>query len=375
MILGNEIPSRVAFWRNDNDIHTAAITHSTTVTERVHKRRAPIVEKACESLQNPNPNELQEYAANLSRLLVLSDLSDVLKRSESLVIEVDRDLARVQWELLPAGIHGDPLGIARPLARQLRTFYSPRPVELDTPQRLKALVIGDPGGPGYALEAAREEAIAVEKILKSHNVETELMVGAPEDGTGAGWNNLRAADYFEVVSLLLSGGYDIVHFSGHATFDSAAADQTGWVFKGGAVLTAHELDGMERPPRLVVANACLSSQVSQQVVGVNRPGEHGGSQTRGNAGLVATLADEFFKRGVSDYIGAAWEVPSDPAKKFAEEFYQALLISGNKLGPAVCKARAALYSEQKWGAAWAAYQHYGDPTRAIFPNVVQPPNN
>ena len=181
---GNEIPSRVAFWRNDNDIHTAAITHSTTVTERVHKRRAPIVEKACESLQNPNPNELQEHAANLSRLLVLSDLSDVLKRSESLVIEVDRDLARVQWELLPAGIHGDPLGIARPLARQLRTFYSPRPVELDTPQRLKALVIGDPGGPGYALEAAREEAIAVEKILKSHNVETELMVGAPEDGTG-----------------------------------------------------------------------------------------------------------------------------------------------------------------------------------------------
>ena len=363
----NDVPSRVAFWRSENNIHTAAITHSTTVTERIHKRRAPIVENACESLQNPDPDGLPEHAAKLSRLLVLSDLTDVLKRSEPLIVEVDRPLARVQWELLPAGIDGEPLGVARPVARQLRTVYSPRPVELETRQRLKALIIGDPGGPGMSLPAAREEAIAVAKVLKSHHVDTQLLVGAPEEGTGAGWNNNPPADYFEVISLLLSGEYDIVHFSGHATFNSEAADQTGWVFKAG-VLTAHELDGMERPPRLVVANACLSAQVSQQNVGSN-------PLCRTPRDLVASLADEFFKRGVSDYIGAAWEIPSDPAKTFAEEFYKALLVPGGRIGPAVRKARAALYeSRQDWLAAWAAYQHYGDPTRSIVSMVAQPPN-
>ena len=91
--------------------------------------------------------------------------------------------------------------------------------------------------------------------------------------------------------------------------------------------------------------------------------------------LVASLADEFFKRGVSDYIGAAWEIPSDPAKTFAEEFYKALLVPGGRIGPAVRKARAALYeSRQDWLAAWAAYQHYGDPTRSIVSMVAQPPN-
>jgi hypothetical protein len=80
---------------------------------------------------------------------------------------------------------------------------------------------------------------------------------------------------------------------------------------------------------------------------------------------------------VADYIGTAWEVPELPAKLFADKFYKALLgagqggrsANGATLGEAVQEARKALYEQRtKWGevgTVWAAYQHYGDPTRTL----------
>jgi CHAT domain-containing protein len=217
------------------------------------------------------------------------------------------------------------------------------------------------------LEAARKEVLEVQLVLEKYHVKTELFVGAPEEGTGAGvLPGVPPADYFAIVDLLLAGEFDIVHYSGHATFDPQVPDRTGWVFKEG-ILTAHELEGMERPPQLIVANACLSSQVSLRVIEPpDTRARTAKSVTRGDSSLVASLADEFFKQGVSDYIGVAWEIPSDPAQVFAREFYQALLQPGGKIGFALQRARTKLYDKQKdFGAAWAAYQHYGDPTRSV----------
>jgi len=371
----DDIPSRVAFWRNENDIRAAAITNTTTVTQREILGRALLVEQGSERLQRPTPEEFQEYAPKLCRRLIPTELKDILKRPEPLVIEVDRMLARVQWEMLPAGLNGEPLGIARPIARQLRTFYSPRPFEPQVREKCKALLIGDPSclekeDPFF--ERARAEIQQVAKVLQDHDVEYDLLLGAPEPGTGAGVvEGVSAADYFDVIDLLLSGEYDIVHYSGHATFNPEAADRAGWVFKSN-VLTAHELEGMERPPRLVVANACLSSQVSQHEAKAQSgaPVRSTNSESRGNPALVVTLADEFFKQGVSDYIGAAWEIPSVPAKVFAAEFYTALLDTSKKIGPAILQARKVLYTKrEEFGTAWAAYQHYGDPMRSIISDL------
>lgn len=363
-----DIPSRIAFWRSDDDIRATAITNTTTVTERAISRRGPLVERASEQLQNPDPDKLQQQAASLSLLLVPPELRDVLKRADPLVIEVDRALARVPWEVLPASLEGEPLAVARPVARQLRTFYSPRPFDLAGTRGLKALVIGDPGGLGLALPEARKEAQAVAKTLGECGVESLLLLGPPEEGTGAGEvAGVLPADLFEVVVKLLTGEFDIVHYSGHATFDPAAPDRAGWAFKGG-LLTAYELDGMDRPPRLVVANACLSSQVSPSPEPVR---SNATARSRQDSALVAGLADEFFKRGVSDYIGAAWEVPSEPAQFFATAFYRALLTSSEPIGRAMFHARRALYERKDYGAAWAAYQHYGDPTRSIISRGAQ----
>ena len=80
---------------------------------------------------------------------------------------------------------------------------------------------------------------------------------------------------------------------------------------------------------------------------------------------MEALADEFFHCGVADYIGTAWEVPSEPAKIFAKRFYEELL-SGKPIGEAVRLARKSLYDLKDTTCTWGAYQHYGDPTRTLL---------
>jgi hypothetical protein len=240
------------------------------------------------------------------------------------------------------------------IGRQLRTAYSPRPDDIRIGQGLNALIIGDPDD---SLSDARDEAKAVDALLKARlGTEAVLtLIGAPEDGTRGGTvDGFGPADYFQVVKLLLRGRFDIVHYCGHAELDQDDPEHAGWVFKHGR-LSANELEGMERPPILVVANACLTA-----------PGE---------VGLVATLADEFFRRGITHYIGTAWEVPSLPAKEFAVAFYERLL-DGRTLGEAVLEARKFLYERQKaypkeCRMAWAAFQHYGDPSGGLEFGTVQ----
>ena len=65
--------------------------------------------------------------------------------------------------------------------------------------------------------------------------------------------------------------------------------------KAVATLTAHEIEGIQRPPRLIVANACLSGRVSERSAN-GKPARRPGEDTL----LLATLADEFFKRGVRE---------------------------------------------------------------------------
>jgi len=365
-----EVPVRLAFWAEQDRIRATAITNTVTVTERELRKRLGLVQAAVERLQDSSGGLQVRCATDLYRLLVPRDLREVLEGSDPLVLEVDPNLAPVQWEMLRADTDGTPLGVARPVARQLRTLYSPRPAETGTRRAVRALVVGDPGDPrrGHALDGARQEALAVWAVLTSSalidGAGSRLLIGPPAEGTGAGTvvhkgERIAPADYFEVVQLLLSGEFDLVHYCGHARFDPENPSEAGWVFKAG-VLTAADLDGMVRAPSLVVANACLSVRSGLT------PTEEERAQVRrrGDPRLVAALADEFFNCGVADYIGTAWEVSSDPAKVFAERLYSELL-GGTTLGQSVRRARETLYQAADPACTWGAYQHYGDPSRTL----------
>ena len=69
-----------------------------------------------------------------------------------------------------------------------------------------------------------------------------------------------------------------------------------------------------------------------------------------------------------NYIGTGWPVHDTGAVDFARHFYSALLdpAGAATLGEAMLRARQALKArEASYGALWAAYQHYGDPTLRI----------
>ena len=252
------IPARLGFWAEQDRIRATAITNTVTVTERELLKRLGLVREAVERLQNPEPELQPQYSADLYRLLVHRDLRELVQdRTEPLVLEVDASLAPVQWEMLQAHLDAKPLGIARPVARQLRTLYSPRPAEIGTRDKLRVLVVGDPGDPkrNHSLPDAQEEAEAVWEILAGSNridiKKSRLLIGAPADGTLSGplfKKRIAPADYFEVVQRLLSGDFDMVHYCGHAQFDPDHPSDAGWVFKAG-VLTAADWTAWCAPPR------------------------------------------------------------------------------------------------------------------------------
>jgi CHAT domain len=288
-------------------------------------------------------------------------------RSGSIVFELDRALARLHWEMQPEDVGDDddivPLSVRKPFARQLRTPYSPAPTR---PARLtgkfKALVIGDPGDPekGEDLPGARSEALKVYELLDARDdVDVEARIGAPNAPREGALFDVKPADRLEVLSLLLEGEYDLVHYAGHGDFDPAQPSRVGWLFARG-VLTPGEIGRLERVPAVIVSNACLSARTSFVVEDGRRTDE-----ARTEAGLIPSLADEFFKLGVRNYVGTAWEVNDVGAELFARIFYTALL-DGETIGEAVRAARERLWRDNEtYGALWGAYQHYGDPTASV----------
>ncbi len=230
-------------------------------------------------------------------------------------------------------------------------------------------MIGDPGDPakGHDLPGARGEALRVAEILTAKGLEeVACYVGARNDPEQPSLG-VPPATRIDVLDRLLEGGWDILHYSGHGDFVPGEPDRAGWVFQDG-LLTSRKLERMDTAPRLVVANACLSSLTSSVGTG-------GSVLAKSDAQLVATLADELFRHGVRDYIGTAWEVNDEGAIQFAEALYEALLTGTNvdcSLGAAILKARRALAAQQDvFGALWAAYQHYGDPTASLIDVTVE----
>jgi hypothetical protein len=379
-------PDRVTFSQDGREVRSAAMTNMATVTERVLSMKCSWIDRIVDDLhaavslvdgaaeEEDEERAIEARARSAYTYLIHPDIRDKVAADGPLVLEIDRRLARIPWEMLQgSGADRRPLAIERPVARQLRTIYSPRVGQPRHSGRLRALVIGDPD-PDHPLAGARDEAVAVAQALRSR-MSVDLCIGAP-DANGFGTHDLdppnakfaKPADLFRIIDRLQSGRYDLVHFAGHARFSPEAPELSGWLFGDGEVLTPAMLENTENAPALIFANACLSGSLSP---GAARPAE-GRHSPRDDALLVASLADEFLRRGVADYIGTAWPVPDGPARTFAATFYKTLLEEPSKhLGGALQEARMHLYDARSKNSdresAWAAYQHYGDPTRDFPP--------
>ncbi len=360
-----DLPVRISFWADERAVRVAAIHSSATVPERVLRVQPAMIDDLVGRLADPAPDRAGRLSDFLGRFLIPPDFRGLLQ-SDSFVFELDRPMARMQWELLAyePGSRKEPLAVRARIARQLRTTYSPPPMPPARPGGgLRALVIGDPGDPAQRMDlpGARHEALAVTRLLRERlgKDNVDALIGAPSVPRTGDLRDIPPADWIDVLGRLAKGGYDLVHYAGHGDFDPVDPTRAGWLFAGG-LITSGEIERLDDVPAIVVANACLSSQTAQK-------------ETAG-AALLPSIADEFFKLGVRNYIGTAWEVNDLGAERFATTLYAALLPGsgpGVSVGKAVQVARNELWkNEDRFGALWAAYQHYGDPAaEAVLPPV------
>ncbi|MCX4808377.1 CHAT domain-containing protein [Streptomyces sp. NBC_01214] len=397
------VPVRMSVQSGVGGLRWAALTGRATVPERLVPVDMDLLRELVDRLTEPSVKDASELPDLLSRFVVPPDFQRLLTDDSTVLLELDRDTASVPWEFLAeiqqAGVDKrDPLAIRTQLSRQLRTTYSRVMTEGLADGPLRALVIGDPGDPekGFHLPGARQEALAVASRLKELGAKVSLFVGAANALRQPGVDPARRLD---VLRVLLCGGNHIVHYCGHSDFDlSGTGRRSGWVFADG-LLTAQELALLERPPLIVVANACYTARLGDAASPGAEAGAPGlaGRSPWGNpqAALVPSLADEFLRMGVGHYIGAAWRIPDDQGISFADQFYTHLFQGGSgeatpTVGGAVRAARRRLYglraagqpeqgpdgpggpggpdrpegpdvtpSGQRW-SSWAAYQHYGD---------------
>lgn len=362
-------PTRISFLHDNGDIRVAAITETATVSERLLRFDPNLLREIVDGVNNQRALPVADVPDFMTRLLMPFEFRVLLGRDGPIVFELDRTMAQVPWEMLSgdpnADADGQPLGVRARMARQLRTVYSPAPfIPAEVRGRLKALIIGDPGDPAkeHNLPGAMEEAFRVRKVLESFGVEVQLRVASPNTPRQGGLRGVKPATRMETLHLLMKGGFDILHYSGHGDFAPESPDRAGWVFSEG-LLTSREIERMDVAPALVFANACLSARTSEATAagqGIAEPARE--------SALLPSLVDEFFHKGVRNYVGTAWEVSDVGAILFAETFYKTLLSdeTGPTIGEAVQTARNALYSQSHlYGQLWAAYQHYGDPTSVL----------
>ncbi|HYP53646.1 MAG TPA: CHAT domain-containing protein, partial [Pyrinomonadaceae bacterium] len=368
--------------------HFGAITDVASVPERQITLDPSVIWQANDELAGEqNPGMQLERGRFLEELLIPDDLRRTLYNRAPLVMMLDSTTARIHWEMVAqpelspspavdmAGASqsfddNSFLGTARGFTRQLRTTLAPPPEPPPPPRRvLRVLVVADPA-PDAHLPGAQEEGVAVADLFESYNTAYKERLGDTRVEVKRLFGPLEATRT-NVLRELLVRPYDVLHFAGHCVY-RWGGDPTlsGWIFNAAKkeILSANELNRIDRIPKFVFSNACESG------ITPDRSGER-------DAALAPSFAEAFFQRGVANFVCTAWPVDDLAARVFALTLYSGLLgmtvnDTGRNLGRApdgarqmsvaMREARLAIARTAGGRTTWGAYQHYGNPFFQFF---------
>ncbi len=388
-LAGEDTPTRIFVQQTANAVRFGAMTHTASIPERNIPMDPRLIAKANDELTYLNNIKEQiNHGQFMEQLLIPNDFHEQLMDDGPVVMMVDRETAKVQWEMLAhsEGMRSTPdenadsdfdsdgeelikfWGIGRGLTRQLRTEYAPPP-EFPPPDRriLRALVIADPAADA-PLPGAQREGHMVADLLERFNT---VHGGSANRIEVVRLFGPREATTTTVLKHLTTRTYDILHFAGHSDFDEDDPMRSGWVFSDGERLTAYEFDRVDRVPLFVFSNSCESGVTSF-------------GKTTYDLQLAPSFAEAFFKQGVSDFVCTAWPVNDEAALEFALKLYAGLLnmecTSGNTsnidayragsnsipMYKAMREARKAIARMPYDMRTWGAYQHYGNPNFRLF---------
>ncbi len=372
-------PSRVSY-------RFAALTATASIPERAIVLHGLVVGRANDELAGEtDPVAQLERGQFLGRLLIPQDIRPQLSSTAPLVLQVDATTARIHWEMVsqPDPVLADEapsaksdmsgfLGTYRGLTRQLRTTFARPPQPARNHQAVpRVLVVADPSRE-HPLFGAAEEGLAVAALFETFNSIAERAGLAQRFQVTRLIGPLEATPT-RVLRELTVRPYEMLHYAGHCFFDAKHPAQSGWIFSEGVVISAYELERIDRVPPLVVSNACESG------ITPDRSGER-------NAAQVPSFAEAFFAQGVANYVGTAWPVDDIAARLFATTLYGSLLgldvgpdgqmlpVDPRGAGPlkprpmhlAMLRARLAVARTLGGRGTWGAYQHYGNPHYRIL---------
>jgi CHAT domain-containing protein len=161
-------------------------------------------------------------------------------------------------------------------------------------------------------------------------------------------------DKMELIKILVRKKYDVVHYTGHANFDSEQPEKSALKLLSNGDLTFDEIRRLRFPQEsrpIVFINACSSSKTTLF-----------GDKT-------VSLSKAFIEAGALAYIGTMWPIKDTIAAKFASKFYTDLkkLTIGESLRSARHDIMIHTGSTNK-SVTWLPYALYGDTIRRIRGN-------
>ena len=260
-------------------------------------------------------------------------------------------MAQLHWEMLASAAtaaESEPLSVRKPFARQLRTTYSPAPTRPRRPgEEFRALVdrrprrSGEGRGPPRRTQRGAEGEGAARRQARHRRRRADRRTERPREtaplqrraSRPTGSRCSRSSCAATTTSSTTRGT---------ATSTPRSPTASGWVFARG-LLTP----GRDRPHRAradhhrlerlpLGANLRRCSTERRQV-----------EEARTEAGLLPSLADEFFKLGVRNYVGTAWEVNDVGRRALRARSSTARCSRGESFGEAVRRAREALWREPR----------------------------
>lgn len=346
---------RVTVECDGNRFRFSAMTDAAVVPVREVTVKPRLAHDAADYLRRAaSAAEQEKYGRLLATYLVPQDFQGLLD-SAPLTLVLDRSTAGFPWEMAcvrtAAGVRW--FGTTLQLTRQFRTMLS-QPVGIAPPPtaELRVLVIADPAAePELQLPGARAEGravvAAIEAFKSRRRIDVVSRIGAAE------------CDPVEILALVLSGDYDVIHYAGHGIFDEQAPQESGWVFARDCVLSPTDIFQARRVPHLVFANACFSAGIREGTAFRAGDGER----------RLAGLAEAFFERGARNYIGTGWPVDDGVAAEVATTFYREFL-AGASLADSLATARRG--AQRAPSSTWGAYQHYGWANETLPPAPSEP---
>lgn len=265
---------------------------------------------------------LRQLGEQLYETFLGQEAGEILEEMNptAILLDVDETILNLPWELIlaPRGRLAQEIPFGRLVTTRARLKTGRDPLQEDAVVRILAVA-----NPTQDLAVSEASLAALDEVQGNHGgftVEVDTLTG--QEASRAGFRE-----------ALAGGDYDVLHFAGHAAFDTQAPGESVLRLADGD-LEADDVLALpwQAPPYFVFNSACESGRAAA--------GQRLLTGARQSNGLAAA----FLAAGVQGYAGYFWPVSDAGAGLFTRAYYENLFVREN-VGLAFLEARRYAVAE------------------------------